>query len=340
MAERHPASHPIPPVFDSRSRVLILGSFPSVFSREEGFFYAHPQNRFWRLLAVLFEADVPVTADEKKELLLSHKIALWDVAASCEVAGSSDGSIRAVQANDISPILRGSAVERIFLNGSTAAKLYERYIKHGCSLPAQRLPSTSAANAAWSFERLCEAWTVICGGSDPADCGELERVLLMHAEKYPLMRPEDAVKLIYQNEYGGEHIISDRVAALERLLVEYAATAQQADAPLCESIGGDIYRVALCALDANGITPAELFERFCASAERIRGSDIGFSRKLRLLERMTEENAFGFGVEALAGYLSAYRARGGGAVTHSETYREAYRPAYRLVLGEYMQSKP
>lgn len=154
-------SHPIAPVYDGRSRILILGSFPSVRSRETGFFYGHPQNRFWKLLAFLFRQSVPVSIAEKRAFLLSNRVALWDVIASCEIEGSSDASISAVTANDLSPLLQAAPVEKIFTNGKTADSLYTKYILPQTQRQTVCLPSTSPANAAWTFDRLCTAWQVI-----------------------------------------------------------------------------------------------------------------------------------------------------------------------------------
>ncbi len=150
--------HPIPPLYGPESEKLILGSFPSVKSREAMFFYGHPQNRFWRVLAALCASEVPKTVEEKTKLVLSHGFALWDVIASCEIVGSSDSSITNAKANDLSPILSGSRVTRIFCNGTTSFRLYSRYIQPVTGIEAVYLPSTSPANAAWSLERLIEAW--------------------------------------------------------------------------------------------------------------------------------------------------------------------------------------
>ena len=155
------AEHNIPPVFDENSRVLILGSFPSVQSRAGCFFYHHPQNRFWKVLAAVCGEAVPRSVEEKKALLLRHGIALWDVIASCEVTGSSDASIRNVVPNDPGEILKKARITRIYTNGQTAHKLYRKYLAEGISLPEEALPSTSPANAAWSLEKLITAWSVI-----------------------------------------------------------------------------------------------------------------------------------------------------------------------------------
>lgn len=153
--------HPIPPLYSRFSRVLILGSFPSVKSREQAFFYGHPQNRFWRVAAEIFGCETPRTVDEKKRLILANRLALWDVIAECDITGSSDSSIRDVVPNDISGLLEKSGINKIFVNGKTAEKFYLRYTEPKTGIKAVCLPSTSPANAAWSFERLCEAWSVI-----------------------------------------------------------------------------------------------------------------------------------------------------------------------------------
>ena len=162
MAETANIIHPIPPLYDENSRVLILGSFPSVKSREAMFFYGHPQNRFWKLMALLFEAEAPSTVEEKKRLVLSHGIAMWDTIHSCTITGSSDSSIKDVVPNDLSVILNNSRVKRIFCNGAASHRLYQKYIYPINNIPAQKLPSTSPANAAWSLERLAEEWKIIC----------------------------------------------------------------------------------------------------------------------------------------------------------------------------------
>lgn len=146
--------HEFPPVWDTESKVLILGSFPSVKSREEGFFYGHPRNRFWDVLAAALSCGKPGNINEKKEMLLENHIALWDVVASCEIKGSSDSSIRHVIPNDFTEILRESQIKNIFANGQTAGKLYHKYVEQKTGIPATVLPSTSPANAAWQLERL------------------------------------------------------------------------------------------------------------------------------------------------------------------------------------------
>lgn len=154
-------AHPFPPLYDKDSRVLILGSFPSVKSREAMFFYGHPQNRFWRVMAALLGCEVPKTVEEKAAMLHGRHIALWDVIASCEITGSSDSSIKNALPNDIRPILNASRIEAVFCNGQTAYRLYSRYLEPVCGREAICLPSTSPANASFSLERLCEHWRVI-----------------------------------------------------------------------------------------------------------------------------------------------------------------------------------
>lgn len=154
-------THPFPPLYNKDSRILILGSFPSVKSREQMFFYGHPQNRFWKVISSVFECDVPQTIEEKKQLLLKHGIALWDVIASCEITGSSDSSIKNVKVNDLSIILEEADIRHIFVNGRTAEKYFKKYTKAQIKRDAICLPSTSPANAAWSVNRLVEEWKVL-----------------------------------------------------------------------------------------------------------------------------------------------------------------------------------
>ncbi len=153
--------HPIPPLFDANSKTLILGSFPSVKSREAAFFYGHPQNRFWAVIAAVLGKEKPQNIEEKKRLVLENGIALWDVIASCEIEGSADSTIKNVTANDLSVIINNSRVNRIFVNGKTAEKYYIKYAFPKTGIKAVCLPSTSPANAAWSFEKLVEAWKII-----------------------------------------------------------------------------------------------------------------------------------------------------------------------------------
>ncbi len=153
--------HPIPPLYNSESKTLILGSFPSVKSREAAFFYGHPQNRFWAVIAAVLQKDKPQTVDEKKELILSNNLALWDVIAQCEIEGSADSTIKDVKANDLGIIISNSCIDRIIVNGKTAEKYYNKYTLPKTGIKAICLPSTSPANAAWSLEKLVEAWKII-----------------------------------------------------------------------------------------------------------------------------------------------------------------------------------
>lgn len=151
-------SHPFDPVCDGACRALVLGTFPSVKSRENLFYYGHPQNRFWRVLGALLDAPVPVDIGAKRSLLLAHHIALWDVLATCDITGSADGSIRNAVPNDIAGLLQATPIRTVFANGQAAASLYRRFCEADAGMPALALPSTSPANAAWSVARLAEAW--------------------------------------------------------------------------------------------------------------------------------------------------------------------------------------
>jgi len=156
--------HTIAPVYDEHSRILILGSFPSVKSREQQFFYGHRQNRFWRVMAQVLGCAVPESVEQKREMLLTHHVAVWDVIASCEIVGSSDASIRDVTPNDLSRILSHADIREIYTNGGKAYQLYQKYIFPVNGRKACLLPSTSPANAGYSLERLAEAWRVIREG--------------------------------------------------------------------------------------------------------------------------------------------------------------------------------
>lgn len=158
-------THPIPPVYSTDPqtppRILILGSFPSVKSRETAFFYGHPQNRFWRVMAAILDEPIPVTVAEKTALLTSHGIALWDVIASCNIVGSSDSSITNVTPTDLTPILTTGTIRAIFTNGTTATRLYNKYQRPVTGLPTIPLPSTSPANAQKTLDDLIGKWKMI-----------------------------------------------------------------------------------------------------------------------------------------------------------------------------------
>ena len=150
--------HPFPPLYDKDSKILILGSFPSVKSREMMFFYGHPQNRFWKVIARIFDEKIPESIEEKRKLILRNHLALWDVIAECEIVGSSDASIKNAKANNLSEILNNAEIRKIIVNGKTAERLYIKYIEPVTGIKAVVLPSTSPANAAWSLDKLVDVW--------------------------------------------------------------------------------------------------------------------------------------------------------------------------------------
>lgn len=153
--------HPIPPVYDENAKILILGSFPSVKSREQLFFYGHPQNRFWKVVSAVTGVNTPVTIEEKTKFLYTKHIALWDVIAFCDITGSSDSSIKNVVANDFTEILEKADIQQIFVNGKTAERYYNKYIKDTIGREPVYLPSTSSANVSWNLDKLVDAWRVI-----------------------------------------------------------------------------------------------------------------------------------------------------------------------------------
>jgi len=158
---RQQVEHPFGPLFSENSHVLILGSFPSVKSREQQFFYGHPQNRFWKVIAALYHREIPQTIPEKRALILENGLALWDSIAGCVITGSSDASIRDVRANDLGVILDRSPIRQIYCNGKTSWQYYEKLIRLRTGREAVCLPSTSPANAQWTLDRLIAAWSVI-----------------------------------------------------------------------------------------------------------------------------------------------------------------------------------
>lgn len=166
MAEYQRVSHGFGPVYNENSKILILGSFPSVKSREEGFYYGHPRNRFWRVIAEIFEETEPRNVQEKRELLLRHGIALYDVIESCDIIGSSDSSIKNAVVSDLCVILSASKIRAVFTNGKTADRLYRKYQEKETGHIAVCLPSTSPANAAFSLEKLVEIWKAAIKSAD------------------------------------------------------------------------------------------------------------------------------------------------------------------------------
>ncbi len=149
--------HPFEPVADKKSRILILGSFPSVKSRETGFYYGHKQNRFWKVMAQILQCTVPQTTEEKRDMLLIHSVAVWDILKSCDINGSSDASIRNPVPNDIAGLIDKTNIAAVFFNGKTAYGVYQKYSPQ-LAVPTHVLPSTSPANAVYSLERLCDIW--------------------------------------------------------------------------------------------------------------------------------------------------------------------------------------
>ncbi|WP_103583129.1 DNA-deoxyinosine glycosylase [Campylobacter concisus] len=157
--------HPFKPIFDKNSKILILGSFPSVVSRKLGFYYANPQNRFWRVLAGILNAPLPTSTDEKINFLLASRIAIYDAAISCKIKGSSDAKMTAVEPANLEPIFSGARIAQVYANGGKAHEICEKYLKtqilNATDKPPLKLPSTSSANANFSFEKLVQEWTVI-----------------------------------------------------------------------------------------------------------------------------------------------------------------------------------
>ncbi|MDO4604562.1 MAG: DNA-deoxyinosine glycosylase [Helcococcus sp.] len=153
--------HPLPPYYNPDSEILILGSFPSVKTREMGFPYGHKQNRFWKILAKIFNEEEPESVDARKEFLKMHKIALCDTIYQCDIIGSSDRSIRNVIPTDLKMVLENSSITRIFTNGGTSDKYYKIYHEPTLCIKATKLPSSSPANARFSLEDLVEEWKVI-----------------------------------------------------------------------------------------------------------------------------------------------------------------------------------
>lgn len=165
MEEYRTIRHTFEPVWNKQSEILILGTFPSVKSRENHFYYGHPQNRFWKLLAAIYKEPVPETIADKKQLILEHHLAVWDVIDQCDIIGSSDSSIRNVVPNDVAGLLAQSSIHTVIANGAKAYDLYQKHQMPVTGLKAQKLPSTSPANAAWSLKRLQEVWGAVLQGS-------------------------------------------------------------------------------------------------------------------------------------------------------------------------------
>lgn len=152
--------HELEPIYDLDSKILILGSFPSVKSRENHFYYGHPQNRFWRILEVLYDVKLD-SIDSKKSFLYKNSIALWDVISSCEIQGSSDSSIKNIEVNDIELLLKNSKIGKIYVNGKKAKEYYNKYVYPKINIKCICLPSTSPANAVYTLDKLIDKWKII-----------------------------------------------------------------------------------------------------------------------------------------------------------------------------------
>ena len=161
MAEYQHVKHTFEPIYEEKSKILILGSLPSVKSREQGFYYGHPQNRFWKVLARLLEWEEPNTIEEKKRMLLENRIAIWDVLESCDIQGSSDSSIKNPVPADIPGLLKKTKIEKIYVNGTTAGTYYKKYILPITGIESVVLQSTSPLNCRYTIEKLEENWKII-----------------------------------------------------------------------------------------------------------------------------------------------------------------------------------
>lgn len=166
MNEYQHLEHTFEPIFQETSEILILGSFPSVKSRENNFYYGHPQNRFWKVLAYVCGCGIPKDIEEKKEMLRRNHIAIWDVIKECDIIGSSDSSIKNVKVNDINKILQMSQIKNIYANGTLASNLYNKYAKMMTGREIITLPSTSPANAAYTLVKLQEIWKIMKGAGE------------------------------------------------------------------------------------------------------------------------------------------------------------------------------
>lgn len=153
--------HPLNPLFDEKSKILILGSFPSVKTREQGFFYGHPQNRFWKILASILNEKIPAEIPEKRKMLIKNKIAIYDTIYQCDIIGSSDSSIKNVMPSDLSKIIKNSNIKQIFCNGGTSYKYFQKYHEKILNMKAIKLPSSSSANARYRIDDLVGQWSII-----------------------------------------------------------------------------------------------------------------------------------------------------------------------------------
>ncbi|MBE6464498.1 MAG: DNA-deoxyinosine glycosylase [Eggerthellaceae bacterium] len=226
--------HPIPPVFDERSRVLVLGSMPSPASRKLGFNYGHPQNRFWRVMARLADEPVPSTNDRKRDFCLRHHIALWDVLASCEIKGASDASIKNALPNDLASIVSAAPIEAVFCTGAKAFELYNKLgCKEACGIDAIKLPSTSPANAACSLDKLTNAYAQIFTHT--------------HEFEPPVLDVEQVVAL--------EHAVADGGTPLSELMDRAGAAVAHRVQQVWNEIIAGTYEKELLPLDAESGEP-------------------------------------------------------------------------------------
>lgn len=158
-------THPFKPIFDKNSKILILGSFPSVISRKFGFYYTNPQNRFWRVLAGVLSSPLPESTDEKIKFLLSHHIAIYDAAISCEIEGSSDAKMSKIVPINLKPLFKEANITQVYANGGKAYEICKKYLEDEIIKATKneviKLPSTSPANAKFSLERLVQEWTIV-----------------------------------------------------------------------------------------------------------------------------------------------------------------------------------
>lgn len=153
--------HPLKPLYDKNSKILILGSFPSIKTRESGFFYGHKQNRFWKVLSEIFKKEIDEDISKRRKFLLDNKIAVWDSIYKCDIIGSSDSSIKEVVPTNLSEIFEKSDINKVFCNGNTSYKYYEMYQEKQFGYKAFKMPSTSPANAMYSLDKLVESWKII-----------------------------------------------------------------------------------------------------------------------------------------------------------------------------------
>ena len=153
--------HPLEPCFNENSKILILGSFPSVKTREYGFFYGHKQNRFYKIMEVLFEMEIGDSIEDRRKFLLENRIGLYDSIYECEIIGSSDSSIRNVIPTDLSQIINNSMIKQVFTNGNTSHEVYRKYHEKNLNIKDIKLPSSSSANARYSLDDLVDKWKII-----------------------------------------------------------------------------------------------------------------------------------------------------------------------------------